>query len=460
MKSKELASIRPSQRQLNWQQMEFYGFIHFGINTMNNREWGLGNEDLTSFNPEELDCSQWARSLKEAGMKGAILTCKHHDGFCLWPSKFSKQTVAYTPYQKGSGDIVKEFSEACKEVGLKFGIYLSPWDLTEPSYGYGKAYDDFYVNQLTELLTNYGDIFEVWFDGANGEGQNGRKQFYDWERYYKVIRKLQPNAVIAVCGPDVRWVGNEAGISRENEWSVVPIELRDVEKIAESSQQIDDGSFSRQVLSSDEDLGSREALKDYQGELVWYPAEVNTSIRPGWFYHPSEDKLVRSGDELFALYKKAVGGNSTFLLNIPPMPNGLLNEHDCVALGELGEMIAKLNEGNLLKKTDVTYSGAHAETSLYQLTNPEEVPSISVKFSEKQKLNTLILQEDIKEGQRVEKTSIYYKKDEQFILLKEIASIGFKRIIDFDSIETTELKIVFEEYRESPAILTVEAHCY
>ena len=447
MTNKILTAIRPSKRQLNWQQMEFYGFIHFGINTMNDREWGLGNEDLSCFNPRELDDRQWALTLKKSGMTGAILTCKHHDGFCLWPSQFSTHTIENTPYKDGKGDIVKEFSEACKEVGLKFGVYLSPWDLTENTYGYGEAYDDFYVNQLTELLTNYGDVFEVWFDGANGEGKNGRKQFYDWDRYYEVISKLQPEAVIAVCGPDVRWVGNEAGVSRPNEWSVVPIELRDVEKIAESSQQIDDGSFSRKVLSSDEDLGSREALKDYQGELVWYPAEVNTSIRPGWFYHQSEDELVRTSEELFSLYKGAVGGNSTFLLNVPPMANGLVNEKDCLELEQLGEKVRKLKEGNLLKSADVIFSSTQ-----------DELPTIMIKFNEKQKLNLLILQEDIKKGQRVEKTEIYYKKDNQFILLKEIESIGFKRMIEFDCIETTELKVIFKEYRDSPAILNVEAH--
>ncbi|MFC4709962.1 alpha-L-fucosidase [Enterococcus eurekensis] len=342
MRVNQLIEVVPSPRQIAWQQTEYYGFIHFGINTMTNLEWGFGDESLELFNPMELDGELWVKQLKEAQMQGVILTCKHHDGFCLWPTATTDYSVANTPWKKGAGDLVKEVSDACHKYGLKFGVYLSPWDRHEPCYGSGQDYNDFYVAQLTELLTNYGDIFSIWLDGANGEGPNGKKRTYDWERYYEVMRRLQPNAAMSVCGPDVRWCGNEAGQTRPEEWSVVPIELQDLEKIAEHSQQIDDGQFSRKLTSGDEDLGSRQALENYQGELVWFPAEVNTSIRPGWFYHPEEDNQVRNVDELYQMYLKTVGGNSTFLLNIPPNTAGVIHENDLEVLKKLAEKFNKL----------------------------------------------------------------------------------------------------------------------
>ena len=236
----KLISVLPSPRQVAFQQTEFYAFVHFTVNTFTDKEWGDGKENPEIFNPVNFDADQWLRAIKSAGMKGLILTCKHHDGFCLWPSKFTNHSVAASPFKK---DIVLEVSEACKKYGIKFGVYLSPWDRNSSLYGQGKAYDDFFVNQLTELLTNYGPVFSVWFDGACGEGPNGKKQYYDWERYYKVIRDLQPEACISVCGPDIRWCGNEAGYTRESEWSVVPQRARDSEKIAEKSQQQDDEKF-------------------------------------------------------------------------------------------------------------------------------------------------------------------------------------------------------------------------
>lgn len=234
------ASITPSPRQLAWQQLEFYAFTHFGMNTFTNREWGDGTEDPALFNPDALDADQWVAAVKSAGMKALILTCKHHDGFCLWPSAYTEHSVKNSPWKNGQGDVVREVSDACRRGGIKFGVYLSPWDRHDARYGQGKPYDDYFVSQLTELATNYGDIFCFWFDGACGEGKNGKKQIYDWERYYAILRKLQPNAVLNVCGPDVRWCGNEAGHCRKAEWSVVPAELRDAERTASKSQQADD----------------------------------------------------------------------------------------------------------------------------------------------------------------------------------------------------------------------------
>ena len=245
-----LAAVRPHQRQIDFQNLEFYAFIHFTVNTFTGREWGDGTEDPAIFCPSELDAEKWVETIKAAGMRGLILTCKHHDGFCLWPSKYTSHTVARSPYKNGKGDVVGEVAKACAEGGIKFGIYLSPWDRNCTEYGLGKEYDDFFVGQLTELLSDYGDIFSIWFDGACGEGPCGKKQYYDWDRYYSVIRTLQPHACINVCGPDIRWCGNEAGHTRPSEWSVVPARTRDTEKIASQSQKQDDDTFRQRRISA------------------------------------------------------------------------------------------------------------------------------------------------------------------------------------------------------------------
>ena len=294
-------------------------------------------------------------------MRGIILTCKHHDGFCLWQTKLTEHSVASSPWKGGKGDVVREVSEACRKYGLKFGVYLSPWDRNCPLYGQGKAYDDFFVGQLTELLTGYGDVFSVWFDGACGEGPNGKKQYYDWERYYAVIRKLQPGACISVCGPDIRWCGNEAGHTRAAEWSVVPERTRNSEIIAEKSQQSNSEEFrQRRIDARDSDLGSREVLRN-EKDLIWYPAEVNTSIRPGWFWHESENDKVRSLDELVNIYNNSVGGNATFLLNIPPTPEGLLHENDVKRLTELGAYLQKAFGTDILPEAALSSDGINIE---------------------------------------------------------------------------------------------------
>ena len=231
------ASVAPSPRQLAWQQLEFYGFIHFGMNTFTGREWGDGTDSPLRFDPARLDPDQWVAALKSAGMRGLILTCKHHDGFCLWPSALTDYRVRSAPWREGRGDVAALTAEACRRGGLKFGVYLSPWDRHDPRYGTGKPYDDYYVGQLTELCSRYGELFCVWMDGACGEGPNGRRQVYDWPRYYETVRRLQPGAVLSVCGPDVRWCGNEAGHCRPSEWSVVPAQLRDAAYTAGRSRQ-------------------------------------------------------------------------------------------------------------------------------------------------------------------------------------------------------------------------------
>jgi alpha-L-fucosidase len=466
MHLEKMTAVRPSQRQLRWQELEFYGFIHFGMNTMTNREWGDGRESLEQFNPQALDCREWVRLFKLSGMKGIILTCKHHDGFSLWPSKYSQQTIAHTPWKDGQGDLVKELSEACRKEGIKFGIYLSPWDQHATSYGQGKKYDDFYLAQLTELLTQYGEIFEIWLDGANGEGSNGKRQIYDWERYYRLIRRLQPNAVIAVCGPDVRWIGNEAGHTRKDEWSVVSCELLDAEKTAEKSQQTDTPEFRKQVSSADEDLGSRLALTTKaESALVWYPAEVNLSIRPGWFYHPEEDEAVKSAEDLFSLYRKIVGGNGSFLLNVPPMPDGAIHQKDQQSLLKLGQYIYPLQNDSAHLYGQVNVSSekeAFDQESLQKISVTSESywqpiatdsePWIEIVFSEPTRINTLVLQEEIRDSQRIELVAVYYEDAGKECLLTECGTVGHKRIIDFPTITTQRIKVVFLAFRQYPTI--------
>lgn len=431
------ASIRPSQRQLNWQEVEFYAFTHFGMNTFTNKEWGNGTEDPKFFNPDTFDANQWVEAIKSAHMKGLILTCKHHDGFCLWPSAFTEYSVKNSLWQNGQGDVVREVAQACRIADIKFGVYLSPWDRHDDRYGQGQLYDDYFVNQLTELSSNYGDIFCFWFDGACGEGKNGKKQVYDWERYYEVIRRLQPNAVINVCGPDVRWCGNEAGHCRKAEWSVVPAELRDAERIAKKSQQIDDPSFARRIDSQDEDLGSRDVVARAK-ELIWYPAEVDTSIRPGWFYHQNEDEYVRSSDELLEIYLSSVGANASLLLNIPPDFHGLIAQADCNVLLELGQKLEKLFANDLTKKAvvkadseeklhSIIYATDDSSQSFWQVEKGKLTAVISLSFAEPHKIACIVLGEELTQGQRIESGEVFADNSK----ICDFTVVGHKRICLF-----------------------------
>ena len=452
-----LTAVRPSARQYAWQSMEFYGFIHFGMNTVTDREWGEGHDDLSLFDPVDFDADQWVGAMKDAGMTGVIVTCKHHDGFCLWPSGQTDYSVASTPWRGGDGDVVAEVARAAERHGLKLGVYLSPWDRTDASYGTGTAYDDYYVAQLTELLTHYGPVFSVWLDGANGEGANGKVQHYDWDRYYATVRALQPDAVISVCGPDVRWCGNEAGHTRPDEWSVVPRELQDVERVADKSQKVDDGEFSRDLGSDEEDLGSREALADYTGELVWYPAEVNTSIRPGWFYHADEDARVRGAEELFEIYKRSVGGNSTFLLNVPPRPDGLLAEEDVAALRGLGALIRDMRARALTASvTASTTADGHDARSLSTLENDSGVwapadgdaaPTVTLTLDAPATVVGLVLKEEIREGQRVERVVVSGRVDGHWMEIAESGCIGYQRILDIAPVTVDALRLTIARSR-------------
>ncbi len=427
-----LTAVRPSPRQLSMQGLEFYGFAHFTVNTYTGREWGDGTEDPAIFDPTEFDAAQWVSAIKAAGMRGLILTCKHHDGFCLWPSRYTRHSVASSPFRGGKGDIVREVSEACREGGIKFGVYLSPWDRNCACYGAGKEYDDYFVAQLTELLTGYGEIFAVWFDGACGEGPNGKRQVYDWERYYETVRRYQPGACMSVCGPDIRWCGNEAGGTRESEWSVVPRRMRDTEKIAAKSQQSDNEEFrQREISASDMDLGSREVLRD-ERDLIWYPAEVNTSIRPGWFYHPEEDDKAKSVETLFDTYLRSVGGNATFLLNVPPMPSGLFHPNDVQRLRELGERIRDAFSVDLALRAEVSGDGWHR----------------TISFPQETEVSYIVLQEDITESQRIER---FHISDGKGQTLYSGTTVGYKKIVRLkEPVRTTALHIDIDDSRLDP----------
>lgn len=455
-----LVKVLPSERQLAHQEMEFYAFIHYTVNTYTDKEWGEGTEEPSIVNPDSLDPAQWVESIKAAGMKGLILTCKHHDGFCLWPSKYTDHTIAQSPYKEGKGDIVREVAEACRQGGIQFGVYLSPWDRNNHTYGMGKEYNDYFINQLTELLTEYGDIFSVWFDGACGEGKNGKKQVYDWDRYYELIRRLQPNACITICGPDIRWCGNEAGQTRESEWSVVPKRASETEKIASLSQQSDDEAFrERKISATDSDLGSRIALAN-ETDLMWYPAEVDTSIRPGWFYHQEEDGEVKSLEKLLHIYFNSVGGNAILLLNLPPDKHGRIHENDAGRLKELGDYIRNAFSVNLMEQAEITADTCEkgyeinnvrqdSYDSFYKTEEGIQQAEINIHFHEPVKVSYVVLKENIRLSQRIEEFEI---RDEEDHILYQGTIVGYKKIVLMKGAEVSKLKICVKDSRVCPTL--------
>ncbi|MDN5214993.1 alpha-L-fucosidase [Fulvivirgaceae bacterium BMA12] len=455
---RKAANVVPSAKQLAWQKMELTAFLHFGINTFTNREWGDGKEDPRLFNPEELDATQWVKTCKEAGMKLIILTAKHHDGFCLWPSKYTSHSVKSSPWKNGKGDVVKELAEACRLYDMKLGIYLSPWDRNSAIYGTDE-YNNYFVNQLTELLTGYGEVAEVWFDGANGEGPNGKKQVYDWQRYYKTIRRLQPDAVIAIVGPDVRWVGTESGYGRDTEWSVVPANVHDEDKIAASSQQ-KAGTFRPQVDAMAKDLGSREKLFS-ANKLVWYPSEVDVSIRPGWFYHKDQDEKVKSVEKLLDIYYSSVGKNSVLLLNIPPDKRGLIHEKDANTLKKWKEIIDRAFELNLAANADIRLAKHQSELETGVLTDGDydtfwqangEKPTLEITLEGEKNFDRLLLQEKITIGQRVEKFKIEAKINGTWKEIANGTTIGYKRLLRFPEVKTNKVRVIILQSRANPAL--------
>lgn len=455
---KKAAKLIPSTRQMNWQQLELTGFLHFGINTFTNKEWGDGSEDPKLFNPSDLDARQWVRTCREAGIRQVILTAKHHDGFCLWPSKYTEHSVKNSPWRGGKGDVVKEVAAACKEYGVGFGVYLSPWDRNSAYFGDSAKYNDYFVNQLTELLTQYGRVDEVWFDGANGEGPNGKKQVYDFNRWYSLIRRLQPEAVIAVMGPDLRWVGTESGYGRETEWSVVPLDVQIQENIAANSQK-EAGFAPRNMM--DDDLGSREKLLKAKS-LIWYPAEIDVSIRPGWFYHPAEDGQVKTADKLMDIYFSSVGRNGVLLLNIPPDTRGLINDADIRNLNEWARTRKETFAANLLAGAKITSNGKHASAILdnnvfthWTTKGKDTTAIIELQLAKRQSADVLLLQENLQVGQRIEKFLIEYNEDGEWKKLTEGTTVGYKRLLRFPETAISAIRIKILSSRLNPTLSEV-----
>jgi alpha-L-fucosidase len=353
---------RPTPSQLEWQRDELAMFVHFGVNTFTDREWGDGTEDPAIFNPSALDARQWARTARTAGFKAMILTAKHHDGFCLWPTRTTKHSVASSPFRNGHGDAVREFVDACRAEGLKPGLYLSPWDRNAPVYGDSARYNDMYCDQLAELLTNYGSITEVWFDGARGDGPVAGKQVYDWPRFWGVVRKLQPGAVIfSDAGPDVRWIGTESGVAAPINWSTVEPSVVTVPGMA--------GSAVTKMLREGDPNGT-----------VWRPGETDVSIRPGWFYHPADDEKVKSINRLMMLYGTSVGLNSKLLLNVPPTRAGLLHETDVANLGGFRQRLDAMHASDVVPASKVSWErGPDAHIATIVLPNPAVIKAVSLQ---------------------------------------------------------------------------------
>ncbi len=452
------ANVTPSPRQLRWQMLELTAFFHFGINTFTDREWGDGKEDIRAFNPAQLDAEQWVKAIKEAGFKQAIITVKHHDGFCLWPSKFTEHSIKNTPYKQGKGDIVKEVADACRKYNIGFGVYLSPWDRNNASYG-TDAYNTYFVNQLTELLTQYGKVDEVWFDGANGEGPNGKKQVYDFNSWYTLIRKLQPQAVIAVQGPDVRWVGTETGVGRETEWSVLPMGEQSQEKIAALSQK--DVNVIPTLTGSykDQDRGSRSKLANATG-LVWYPAETDVSIRPGWFYHSNEDAKVKTPAKLMDIYFTSVGRNGVLLLNIPPDKKGLIAESDVKNLAAFGRKMKSTFSHNIAQTataTSTTGKGLKAMfdgklNTYFTTTGKDTTATIQLNWTNNATFNVLALQENIAVGQRIEKFEAEYFDGKQWKNFAMGTTVGYKRLLKFNAVTTKQVRFKILASRLNPTL--------
>ena len=409
------AGVVPTPAQLAWQKMGLTAFLHFGVNTFTDREWGDGKENPAVFNPSELDARQWVRSLRDAGVKLVILTAKHHDGFCLWPTATTSHSVKSSPWLDGKGDVMRLLREACDEYGMKLGVYLSPWDRNAPCYGDSPAYNDMFVGQLTELLSNYGKIDEVWFDGACGEGPNGKKQEYDLDRFREVIARLQPGAVTAIMGDDVRWVGNEKGVGRETEWSSTVM-------LPESYK---DDQNARLGLKNPKapDLGSREMLEKAD-KVVWWPSEVDVSIRPGWFYH--DDQQPKSLRHLAEIYIQSVGRNSVLLLNVPPDRRGLIAPADSLRLREFGQWLS--------------------------VNFPEETGGEAINLPYPKRVNCAVVGEDISQGQRVERFTIEGLTGGEWKPLASGTTIGLKRILMFDPAEVDSLRLNVESARREPRV--------
>jgi alpha-L-fucosidase len=443
----QMARPLPTRQQLAWHDMEFYLFAHFGPNTFTDKEWGLGDEPAEVFNPTELDCRQWVKVAKAAGAKGIIITAKHHDGFCLWPSKFSQHTVRESKWKDGKGDVLRELSQACREAGLKFGVYISPWDRNHPDYGTEK-YNDVFVGMMKEIFQNYGPIWELWWDGANGEGPNGKKQVYDWKRFERTVRQISPKTVIfSDIGPDIRWVGNEKGTAPETNWNY-----------------LDTAGFKRGEGAPPTDTLQQGNVRGRN----WIPAECDVSIRPGWFYHEKEDKLVKSGKQLFDLYLKSVGRGANFLLNVPPDRRGLIPEVDSNALADFKRLKDESFNENLLKNASTYYEFSQNQLSTSQVSLRSfdsrssayglNLPNFVVSLPAPAEINCIVLREAIHLGQSVKRFSIVLYDKSGIIKRIEGTTVGRKRIITFPARTITSFKVFLEDEKGNDNISGVAAY--
>ncbi len=445
----------PTKAQLAWHDMEFYLFMHFGPNTFTGLEWGHGNENVEVFNPASLDCEQWCRIAKAAGAKAIIITAKHHDGFCLWPSKFSKHTVRESKWKDGKGDVLKELSAACKKYGLKFGVYISPWDRNHPDYGTEK-YNDVFVSMMKEIFTNYGPIWELWWDGANGEGPNGKRQVYDWKRFEKTVRDLSPNTVVfSDIGPDIRWVGNEQGFAGKTNWNT-----------------LDTAGFTRGAGSPPLDTLNTGNIHGKN----WIPAECDVSIRPGWFYHKAEDSTVKTPEQIFELYLKSVGRGANLLLNVPPDGRGLIHENDSAALVGF-KKLKEINFGNNIAKNSLVETNyGHAlfvtkklTDNNYLTTETFKLPGDDIKlvgnegfrisFKTATDINCISINESLINGQQVKAFEIVLL-DEKIKVLSRMkkTTIGRKRIVTFQTQKVKTINIRFIDSKSNPIISEVAVY--
>lgn len=433
----------PTDEQQDWHALEFYLFVHFGPNTFTGLEWGKGNEKTEIFNPSQLDCRQWARIAKESGAEGIIITAKHHDGFCLWPSKYSTHTVAQSNWKNGKGDVLKDLSEACKEYGIKMGVYLSPWDRNHPDYG-TEAYNEVFVNMMKEVVENYGPFFEFWWDGANGEGPNGRKQVYDWPLYIKTLREIAPNTLIfSDIGPDIRWVGNEKGLAGKTNWNLLDT----------AGFKRGHGSPAFDTLTSGNKFGKN-----------WIPAECDVSIRPGWFYHAEENSKIKSAEELFQLYLKSVGRGANLLLNVPPDERGLFTSKDSASL--VG--FRKLFNANFFTNKNLIHS-------ISTTGNKEKIPEllddnedsytvlqlnkpIKINLNQSKPINCIVLQEPMAMGQRISKFSIKGMNGEKLVFETAGTTVGRKRIISFPQAEINTIEIKVIESKATPLLSEIAVY--
>jgi alpha-L-fucosidase len=444
----------PSENQMRWHEMEYYAFIHFGLNTYTDQSWGYGDEDIKHFNPVKLDAREWVRVCKESGMTGVIITAKHHSGFCLWPSKYTEYSVKNAPWKGGKGDIVRDVSEACKEFGLKFGVYLSPWDRNRADYG-KPEYITYFRDQLTELLTGYGPVFEVWFDGANGgtgyyggareERKIDRTTYYDWPNTYALVRKLQPGVVIWNDGGDrgdLRWVGTESGYVGETNWSLLDAK----------------GEVSWNMLHFGKEDGDS-----------WVPAEVNTSIRPEWFYHPAEDDKVKTVPQLLDTYYASIGRNATFLLNFPIMPDGTIHPTDVKHALEMNKVINQTFAVNLAKDAKAEASNSRGGSPKYGPQNAVDgdkntywstdddarSASVAIDLKEPALFNRFLVQEHIRLGQRVKGFTVEAFVDGNWKEMAKASTIGYKRILRFPAVKATKVRFTITDSKAAPVISNI-----